>query len=70
MHKIIEIMVFVDFVEKIICNKIRGHCHLIAKYRGPPHNTCTIIVTQDQSNLIPFIIHSFIIMIVICFLKN
>ena len=48
------------FCEKNIENDIiRDHCHLTGRYRGPPHNTCDINVTQNQSNFIPFIFHNF-----------
>ena len=48
------------FCEKeIISDKVRDHCHLTGKYRGPAHNTCNIIVTQDQSSFIPFLFHIF-----------
>ena len=48
------------FCEKeIITDKVRAHCHLTGKYRGPAHNTCNINVTQKQSNFIPFIFHNF-----------
>ena len=40
-------------------DKLRDHCHLTGKYRGPAHSICNIIVSQDQSNLIPFIFHNF-----------
>ena len=40
-------------------DKVRDHCHLTGKYRGPAHNTCNINVTQKQSNFIPFIFHNF-----------
>ena len=59
MKKIIEIITFVDFVKKIECDKVRDHCHLTSKYRGPAHNTCNINVTQKQSNFICFIFHNF-----------
>ena len=43
------------FCEKNIeADKVRDHCHLTGKYRGPAHGKCTINVTQDQSNFIPF----------------
>ena len=48
------------FCEKeIIFDKVRDHCHLTGKYRGPAHNTCNLNVTQKQSNFIPFIFHNF-----------
>ena len=48
------------FCEKeIVSDKVRDHCHLTGKYRGPAHNTCNINVTQKQSNFIPFIFHNF-----------
>ena len=48
------------YCEKFIeSDKVRDHCHLTGKYRGPAHNTCNINVTQKQSNFIPFIFHNF-----------
>ena len=48
------------FCEKFIeSDKVRDHCHLTGKYRGPAHNNCNINVTQKQSNFIPFIFHNF-----------
>ena len=48
------------FCEKeILSDKVRDHCHLTGKYRGPAHSICNIIITQDQSNFIPFIFHNF-----------
>ena len=48
------------FCEKeISSDKIRDHCHLTGRYRGPAHNTCNIIVHQKDSNFIPFIFHNF-----------
>ena len=48
------------FCEKqIISDKVRDHCHLTSKYRGPAHSKCKIIVTQNKSNFIPFIFHNF-----------
>ena len=44
---------------EILSDKVRDHCHLTGKYRGPAHNKCNINVTQDQSNFIPFIFHNF-----------
>ena len=40
-------------------DKVRDHCHLTGKCRGPAHIFCNINVTQKQSNFIPFIFHSF-----------
>ena len=48
------------FCEKNVeTDKVRDHCHLTGKYRGPAHNTCNINVTQKQSNFIPFVFHNF-----------
>ena len=48
------------FCEKNIeSDKVRDHCHLTGKYRGPAHSKCNINVTQDQSNFIPFVFHNF-----------
>ena len=48
------------FCEKIIeSDKVRDHCQLTGKYRGPADSKCNIKVTQDQSNFIPFIFHNF-----------
>ena len=59
MNTTIEIF-FCRFCEKeIISKKVRDHCHLTGKYRGPAHNICSINVTQDQSNFKPDIFQSF-----------
>ena len=48
------------FCEKeTIVDKLRHHCHLTIKYRGPAHSNCIITVTQKQRNFIPFIFHNF-----------
>ena len=48
------------FCEKNIESvKVRDHCHLTGKYRGPAHNTCNINVRQADSNFIPFAFHNF-----------
>ena len=48
------------FCEKeILSDKIRDHCHLTGKYRGPSHNVCNINVKQKDGNFIPFAFHNF-----------
>ena len=48
------------FCEKIFeSDKVRDHCHLTGKYRGPAHKTCYINVKQRDSNFIPFAFHNF-----------
>ena len=44
---------------EIISDKVRDHCHLTGKYKGPAHNTCNINVRQKDSNFIPFAFHNF-----------
>ena len=47
------------FCEKeILSDKVRDHCHLTGKYRGPAHNTCNINVKQKDGNFIPFEFHN------------
>ena len=57
-----------DYRNNIICrfceiniesDKVRDHCHLTGKYRCPAHSVCNFNVTQDQSNVIPFMFHNF-----------
>ena len=49
-----------QFCEKNIeSDKVRDHCHLTGKYRGPSHNICNINVKQKDSNFIPFAFHNF-----------
>ena len=43
----------------IFFDKVRDHCHLTGKYRGPAHNACNINVKQKDSNFIPFAYHKF-----------
>ena len=49
------------FEKKIQSDKIRDHCHchLTGKYRGEAHNKGNFNVTQNESNIIPFIFHNF-----------
>ena len=48
------------FCEKTIeSDKVRDHCHLTGKYRGPAHNTCNINVKQKDSNFISLAFHNF-----------
>ena len=44
---------------EILSDKVRDHCHLTGKYRGPAHNIRNINVSQKKSNNIPFIFHNF-----------
>ena len=39
------------------CDKVRDHYHFTGNYRGSAHSKCNIIVTQEKSNLIPFVFH-------------
>ena len=44
---------------EILSDKVRDHCHLTGKNRGPAHNSCNINVKQKDSNFIPFAFHIF-----------
>ena len=44
---------------KIVDDKVRDHCHLTGKYRGPAHYNCNINVKHKQSNFIPILFHNF-----------
>ena len=58
------------FREKNIdCDKVRDHCHLTGKYRGPAHSKCNITVTHDKSILYHINFTILVNMTVICFLK-
>ena len=57
-YRIINICRFCE--KKIESDKVRDHCHLTGKYRGPSHNVCNINVKQKDSNFIPFAFHNFI----------
>ena len=55
MEKVIEIITIADFVNnEILSDKVRDHCHITGKYRGPAHNTGNINVKQTDSNFKPF----------------
>ena len=45
--------------KKIESDKVRDHCHLTGKYRGPAYNKCNFKVTQKQINFISFLFHDF-----------
>ena len=48
------------FCEKSnISNKVRDHCHLTGKCRGPDYQKSNINVTQKQSIFFPFVFHKF-----------
>ena len=48
------------FCEKLMkSDKVRYHCHLTGKYRGPAHSKSNINVAQDRSKFIPFIYQNF-----------
>ena len=71
MKNFLKIITFVEFVKKYIESvKVRDHCRLTGKYRGPPHSICNVNVTQKQSNFIPFILHNFSNYDCHVFLKN
>ena len=41
--------------KEILADKVRDHCHLTDKNRGPAYNTCNINITQKQSSFKPFV---------------
>ena len=45
--------------QEILSDKVRDHCHLTGKYRGPAHSTCNVHVKQKDSNFIPFVFHNY-----------
>ena len=48
------------YCEKYIeLDKVRDHCHLTGKYRGPAHNECNLKVKQKDSNFITIGLHNF-----------
>ena len=44
---------------EILSDKVRDHCHVTGKYRGPAHNTCNINVKSKDSNFIRYAFHNF-----------
>ena len=57
-----------DFENNNICrycekfyetDKVRDHCHLTGKYRGPAHNECNLQVKQKHSIFITIGLHNF-----------
>ena len=60
MKKTLKIITHVNFVKKNIeCDKVRDHCHLTGKYRGPAHNTCNKIVKSKDSNFLAVTFYNF-----------
>ena len=48
------------FCEKTIASsKVRDHCQLTGKYKGPAHDKCNINVKQSQSNFISVVLQNF-----------
>ena len=48
------------FCEKYIeTDKVKDHCHLTGKYRGPAHSDCNLKVKQKDSNFITIGLHNF-----------
>ena len=45
--------------KNIESDKVRDHCHITGKYRGPSHNVCNINVKQKDSNCVPISFHNF-----------
>ena len=44
---------------EILSDKVRDHCHVTGKYRGPAHNSCNTNVKEKDNNFIPFAFHIF-----------
>ena len=44
---------------EILSDKVRDHCHLTGKHRGPTHSKCNFNVTQVKSDIILFAFHNF-----------
>ena len=48
------------YCEKYIeINKVRDHCNLTGKYRGPAHKKCNLQAKQKYSNFITIRLHNF-----------
>ena len=45
--------------EPFLSDKVGDHSHLAGDYRSPAHQPCNFEVTQNHSNLIPSVFHSF-----------
>ena len=58
------------YEEYKLSDKVRDHCHLTSKYKGPAHSNCNINVTHKQRIFIPFIFHTFSNCDCHMFLKN
>ena len=59
-----------QFCEReVLIDKVRDHCHLTGKYRGPAHNNCNFNVSQNKviSSHLSFTL--LVIMIVVCSLR-
>ena len=69
--KISNIMNFVDFVQKVLSDKVRDHCDLTGKNRGPAHNTCKINVREETKEILYLLYFTiFVTIVAIYFLKN
>ena len=53
-----------------VSGKVRDHCHLTGKYRGPAHSICINNVTQDKTISYHLYFTTLVIMIVICSFKS
>ena len=56
--------------KNIDCDKVRDHCLLTGKYRGPTHSKCNNNVPQYKSILFHLYFIILVTLIVICFLKS